>query len=111
MTDEVRRRVLQGAAIAGAAAAMGSAAAQVSSDQALAAERQPMQGRWCHHDDDIHANQTKREGVYHLHALGEAIEAGGKHGNELKAKQCLAAWDDEAGFGEQLLDFGLQGSR
>jgi hypothetical protein len=34
MTDEVRRRVLQGAAMAGAAAAMGSAAAQVSSDQA-----------------------------------------------------------------------------
>jgi NAD(P)-dependent dehydrogenase (short-subunit alcohol dehydrogenase family) len=34
MTDQIRRRVLQGAAIAGAAAAMGSAAAQVSSDQA-----------------------------------------------------------------------------
>jgi NAD(P)-dependent dehydrogenase (short-subunit alcohol dehydrogenase family) len=34
MTDEVRRRVLQGAAAAGAAAAMGSAVAQVSSDQA-----------------------------------------------------------------------------
>jgi hypothetical protein len=32
MTDQIRRRVLQGAAIAGAAAAMGSAAA--SSDQA-----------------------------------------------------------------------------
>ena len=32
--DQVRRRVLQAAAVAGAAAAMGSAAAQVSSDQA-----------------------------------------------------------------------------
>ena len=34
MTDQIRRRVLQGAAAAGAAAAIGSAAAQVSSDQA-----------------------------------------------------------------------------
>src|SRR3984885_389806 len=34
MTDQIRRRLLQGAAVAGAAAAMGSAAAQVSSDQA-----------------------------------------------------------------------------
>ena len=34
MTDQIRRRVLQGAAVAGAAVAMGSAAAQVSSDQA-----------------------------------------------------------------------------
>jgi hypothetical protein len=34
MTDRVRRRVLQGAAVAGAAAMIGSAAAQVSSDQA-----------------------------------------------------------------------------
>ena len=34
MTDQVRRRVLQGAIVAGAAAAMRSAAAQVSSDQA-----------------------------------------------------------------------------
>jgi FlaA1/EpsC-like NDP-sugar epimerase len=34
MTDELRRKVLQGAAAAGAAAAMGSAVAQVSSDQA-----------------------------------------------------------------------------
>ena len=34
MTDQIRRRVLQGAAAAGAAVAMGSAAAQVSSDQA-----------------------------------------------------------------------------
>ena len=34
MTDQVRRRVLQGAIVAGAAAAMQSAAAQVSSDQA-----------------------------------------------------------------------------
>jgi hypothetical protein len=34
MTDQIRRRVLQGAAMAGAAAAMGSAAARVSSDQA-----------------------------------------------------------------------------
>jgi NAD(P)-dependent dehydrogenase (short-subunit alcohol dehydrogenase family) len=34
MTDQLRRRVLQGAAAAGAAIAMGSGAAQVSSDQA-----------------------------------------------------------------------------
>ena len=34
MTDKVRRSVLQGAAVAGAVVAMGSAAAQVSSDQA-----------------------------------------------------------------------------